>query len=225
MSYKIIPYGSSALLIQFENNISTEIHQQVTSLYHTLLSQKIKGILSLIPAYNSITVRYNQETNFNTLSNTITNISKNLKSSPNETPKKEIVIPVCYDISLGIDIEHVMNHIRLSRQEMIELHTSTSYPVYMIGFTPGFPYLGGLDKRLHTPRKVIPRLKVPKGAVGLANNQTGIYPNESPGGWQIIGQTPISLFTVEELPLVNIGDTIRFEAISLEQFNELKNEN
>ncbi len=219
--YKLLPYGSCGLLIQFEDEISLETHQRIVSLYEKI--SLIKGVLSVIPAYTSITVRYNHTTDFKTLSDAISIL--NQTANDTKTTTKEISIPVCYDEALALDLEEVKQHTKLSHQEIVQLHTSIAYPVYMIGFTPGFPYLGGLDTKLHTPRKSSPRLATPKGSVGLANNQTGIYPSASPGGWQIIGQTPISIFRPTQQPMINIGDTIRFEAISIERFNKLKNEN
>ena len=225
MAYKIIPYGSAALLIQFDQAINLKVHQEVISYYDELKALQITGVISITPAYSSITIRYNKKISYATLSKIIFSLTIPVDSSKTGTiERKEVKIPVCYDKSLALDLEIVQKHTRLSHLEIINLHTSQSYPVYMVGFTPGFPYLGGLDKVLQTPRKSTPRLVTPKGAVGIANNQTGIYPNESPGGWQIIGQTPHSIFTAEKPPLINIGDNVRFYSISLDQFNDLKDE-
>ena len=133
----------------------------------------------------------------------------------------------CYDISLGIDLEDVSERLQLSQEELVFMHTNQQYTVYGIGFLPGFMYLGGLPKALEIPRKETPRLKVPQGAVGLASRQTGIYPQESPGGWNIIGNCPVTIFNVHNAPpcFVNMGDKIQFYPISKAEYDLHKIEN
>ena len=219
----IIPYGDSAVLIQFENEISHEVHLKVISLYKALRHFANKGITSIIPAYNSITVIYNTKaSNFFDLSVLITHTWENLKTiSP--THKTTINIPVCYDHEFALDVKEICNDTNLNQAEIIRRHTAPDYLVYMLGFVPGFLYLGGMDEKIATPRKLTPRLKTPKGAVGIAGRQTGIYPLETPGGWQIIGQTPIELFNINT-PLVEAGDYVRFYSINKTTFIKLKNE-
>jgi inhibitor of KinA len=134
-----------------------------------------------------------------------------------------VTIPVCYGGSFGPDLAEVAGLHQLSIAEVIQLHSAVVYKVYMIGFMPGFAYLGGMDERLSTPRKVTPRKSVPAGAVGVAGGQTGVYPLESPGGWQIIGQTPVRLFDLNrrEPSLLKPGDTVIFKAIDSKEFNQL----
>lgn len=222
MQFKIISYGEKALLIQFKDEISLEIHQQVKSCYLHLKHKELRGVEALIPAYNSLTILFDQDVvEQNTLKQIIAKIDFKISEEVLEH-QKTLTIPVCYDLDLGWDLEATAKTLQLSIEEVIKLHTAKPYLVYMLGFTPGFMYLGGLNKQLHIPRKNTPRLKIPAGAVGLADQQTGIYPMETPGGWQIIGQTPLSLFSKEKPALVEMGDLVQFKAISKKEFDRLK---
>ncbi|MBD0399869.1 5-oxoprolinase subunit PxpB [Flammeovirga sp. EKP202] len=214
-------FGEKSLIIQFENIISIPVHQQVKNYYKYLLQSSMEGIKSISPAYNSITLIYDPfVTSFDKLKLEIENIEID---GDKELEQKVIEIPVCYATSLGLDIEEVAQSKNISIDEIIHLHTAPHYTVYMLGFSPGFMYLGGLDPQLFTPRKKTPRLQIPAGAVGLADQQTGIYPSATPGGWQIIGQTPVPIFQVNEKPLVRMGDQIKFKSIDLDTFHQLKN--
>ena len=138
--------------------------------------------------------------------------------------KRQIQIPVCYEEEFGIDLSKVVDYTGLSAREVISLHTSPSYTVFAIGFLPGFPYLGGLPPELAVPRRSKPRLLVPKGAVGIGGTQTGIYPIESPGGWNLIGRTPLDLYDPNRPHpfLLQAGDQLTFDPISSQQFYEMK---
>ena len=179
----------------------------------------------VVPSNQTITVFYQKE-----LANPVETIEEILTEWANRTndelnlKTRMIEIPVCYDESFSDDMVRVMEYTRLSREEIIALHTNTSYTVYMIGFLPGFPYLGNLPDALHVPRLNKPRLRVAKGTVGIGGMQTGIYPIDSPGGWNIIGRTPRDLYSLKRLEpfLVRAGDRLSFRAISLEVFHELK---
>ena len=221
MSFKVVPYGESAFLIQFADEISVETHLKVKACYQQLKKMHIHGVHSLIPAYNSITVMFHSE---KIESSTLKVFLENTpyKITEEELTKNIIEIPVCYEAPYSLDMEYISGKLNLSPQEVIDLHTAQPYLVYMIGFAPGFMYLGGLDKRLHTPRKQSPRVQIPAGAVGLADQQTGVYPLVTPGGWQIIGQTPISLFSKEKPSLVAMGDYVQFVPISVAEFEKMK---
>ena len=132
-------------------------------------------------------------------------------------------IPVLYGNDYGPDLEEVAEHNQLSEKEVVQIHTQQPYLIYMLGFMPGFPYLGGLDKKLHTPRRSEPRLKIEAGSVGIANNQTGLYPMDSPGGWQIIGRTPLKVFDLNREPMTmyEAGDYIQFYEIDQEEYDQL----
>jgi KipI family sensor histidine kinase inhibitor len=153
----------------------------------------------------------------------IESIENAMEDAP-EPPFKVVKIPVCYGGEFGPDIETVAKNAALPVETVIDLHSQPEYLIYMIGFTPGFPFLGGLNEKLFTPRLKTPRMVVPKGSVGIANNQTGMYSIDSPGGWQIIGRTPLTLFAPDrEKPfLYQAGDKIKFTPISPAQFSQLK---
>ena len=212
-------FGEEALIVTFEEEISISIHLKVKKLYQILQKESSKGIVSLSPAYQSVTVVFNPlVTDFDQLKSTIKVILENLSfDKPSE--KKVVSIPVCYDLSM--DMEEVNNITGLSKEEIIHLHTSTDYLVYFSGFAPGFLYLGGLNEKLRVPRKKTPRIKVLAGAVGLADLQTGIYPLDTPGGWQIIGQTPVKMINLLFKRPVELGTFIRFYSISKQEFKLL----
>jgi inhibitor of KinA len=144
-------------------------------------------------------------------------------SSNNKTSSRTWKIPVCYDLCLGLDLQQLADSKPLSVEEVIQLHCQPLYHVYFLGFLPGFPYLGGLDSRLATPRLASPRVQIPKGSVAIGDHQTGVYPNESPGGWNIIGRTPIELFDVKRSTptFIQAGDKVKFNPINLDEFNKL----
>lgn len=216
---EITPFGDRAILVQLGDDISEATHLRVKQLYLNLLKNANEYIQSITPAYNSITITY-ANTSFSSIKKLIENNLTNTNQSTNQ--KKNIIkIPVCYDKTFAPDLEEVKKITGLPLSEIITLHTSVDYLVYMLGFTPGFPYLGGLDPKLQVPRKSTPRLKIEAGSVGLANNQTGIYPLNSPGGWQIIGKTPFKLFSPNQPFPVKMGDYIRFYSISKQTFNNM----
>ncbi len=214
----ITPYGQACVLLQLTQEITNETHDRVHKIYLALTSLAHKGITSVIPSYCSLAIKYDVS------SISYTALKELLKSLEYETItlplKQEHIIPVCYHESLALDRDHVCQHTLLSPEEIIALHTAPSYPIYAIGFVPGFFYLGGLAPQLHIPRKEVPRLKVPKGSVGIAAKQTGVYPLATPGGWQVIGRTPISLFDPKQPDKYRIGDTIRFKAIDLSTYKK-----
>lgn len=216
-------FGDSAILIEFEQEISQEINAKVNAYRQAILKAKIKGITACIPAYCSLTITYNpSEIQYKELSQRILN----LDFSQEELKKNQrlITVPVCYESAFGLDLEWLAQEKSISKDEIIRLHASKVYQVFMLGFLPGFAYLGKLPKLLDSPRKAKPRLKVPKGSVGLAGYQTGIYPSESPGGWQIIGKTPIQIFDITQTNpfLFEQGDQVKFKSIDLEEFNALE---
>lgn len=220
----IKPYGDQAILVEFEAIISPEINQQVLALNQALNQATIEGITAYIPAYNSLTICFDPSiTSFKQLTPIIHQLhtlhSNNTKNKP-----RKLTIPVCYEAIFALDLDDVLQQTSLQVQELIELHTANLYQVYLLGFLPGFAYLGKVPEALYCHRKATPRLEIPQGAVGLAGYQTGIYPSASPGGWQIIGQTPIPVFRPElEQPfLFQPGDNIQFEAIDKRTFFQIK---
>ncbi|MDX1628547.1 MAG: 5-oxoprolinase subunit PxpB [Fulvivirga sp.] len=217
---KCIPFGHEALLINFEQEINPKINHEVHELASKL--KENKAITFLIPAYCSLTVGYDrQETSFEKLKKEIEKLSPDKQ---NHVPNKKLKIPVCYDPEFALDMEEVSHQTGLSSKEIITAHTACDFTVYMIGFMPGFPYLGKLPDALHCKRKKVPRKEVPALAVGLAGFQTGIYPASSPGGWQIIGRTPVSLISgaTHAHFLLQPGNQVRFYAIDADQFDATK---
>lgn len=219
LTYK--PFGNSAILIEWPQKIAVEILNDIQILVAKIEQKKYKEILELNYVYNSLLIRYNSEViNFLDLKEKVELLYKKSFSDHTLVRNTSWEIPVCYDPEFGIDIRYMATEKNISIDEIISLHTKATYTVFGIGFLPGFLYLGGLPKKLHISRKEIPRLNVLKGAVAIGENQTGIYPQQSPGGWQIIGKTPVSLFNIsKENPCeIKPGDSIHFIPISKEQF-------
>jgi inhibitor of KinA len=180
------------------------------------------GMIEYIPAFSSVSVVYNpMKIKYEKIYSLLSEILCNLNSSPEEE-KRVVKIPVCYGGKFGPDIQYVADHNKISVEEVIKIHSSGEYLVYMIGFAPGFPYLGGMSDKIATPRRKSPRTFIPKGAVGIAGMQTGVYPISTPGGWQLIGSTPQQLFMPEEYPpsLLKSGDIVKFYPISFDEYEK-----
>lgn len=216
--YNVTPLGDRAIIIEWPQQMDPTIHQQVMRVFHYLQSLSLSSILDLIPAYASLTIVYQPGTEITPLIGEAMN-----QTTTQQTTARLLEIPVCYDPSLGLDIETMAHQKGLSVEEIVTLHTQQRYTVYMLGFLPGFPYMGKVDDRLATPRLKKPRLKVPAGSVGIAGNQTGIYSMTSPGGWNIIGQTPLRLFDphLETPCFCNPGDQVQFVPVSVEVFHKM----
>lgn len=231
-SYRIYASGDNALTVELGNKIDITVNQKILALYHYLENQNIRGVKDFIPAYNSLTVIYNLLVIRKKHLSAFQFIKKQMETAILVCEKmdsilpRQIDIPVCYDVSLGIDLEEIAWQKQLTIDEIIHLHTGPIYHVYMIGFLPGFAYLGTVHEKIATPRRAEPRVKVAAGSVGIAGAQTGIYPLASPGGWNIIGQTPVQLINLEtEGPIyLQAGDKIKFIPIGLQEFNSLKND-
>ena len=219
--YKIFPLSDSAITIDFGNVIDENINNIVMQLYKNCTKNTFVGMKETMPAYASLTIFYDvfsvrrKYTFFKTAYAFVEDFL--IKSYENigegESCQKRIIeIPLVYD---GEDLSYVANFHQISEAQTVELHTAPTYRVYMMGFLPGFAYMGGLDARIATPRKSLPRTKVPAGSVGIAGNQTGIYPSESPGGWQLIGRTELQLYTpnADEITLLKAGDLVKFIAL------------
>lgn len=206
-------------------------HQKITGLFHQLSNAEIIGVKDIIPAYTTLTVVYDiaaiKKVTYAAASKYMSEqIEKAISACnwKNESSIIEMSLPVCYDIALGIDLPEMSKQKNIPIEDIIRIHTSTTYNVYMLGFLPGFTYMGIVDDKIATPRLSKPRANVSAGSVGIAGNQTGIYPFDSPGGWNIIGQTPLKMFDAnKETPcLVKPGDRIKFVPISLDKFHQQK---
>ena len=221
---KILTAGDASLLIQFGNEISPEINSKITSTVKLMKEQHIEGVVDIIPAFCSLLINYDPRViSYSEITKRMKRLLK-IEIKADEMVKKVIEIPVCYGGEYGPDLKTIAENAGLTEEEVIEIHASKDYLIYMLGFLPGFCYLGGLDERIHTPRLANPRLKINAGSVGIGGSQTGIYPVESPGGWQLMGMTPVKTYDPkrEEPILLSAGEYIRFVPVSEEEYLRIK---
>jgi inhibitor of KinA len=237
----IIPLGDSALVVrvreQFED-APEETLDEVLRVFGLLQKAAIPGVIELAPAYTSVAVFFNPvailKTN-GTANGVFDELATRIRSAIIPASRRHrrrtaagrsrlIKIPVCYDPEFGVDLDLVAEHTKLSEGEIVDLHSRGEYRVACIGFVPGFPFLAGLPKNLATPRRDVPRKEIPSGSVGIGGTQTGIYPLRSPGGWNLIGRTPLRLFDPIKNPptLLRPGDRVRFRVITREEFESLE---
>lgn len=216
--------GDRALTVEYGNEISEEISSKVRALMVALELNKIEGMIEIVPTYRSLMLHYDPLTiKYDDLVRKL----KLLEGKLNDIslPEPEVIeIPTLYGGEYGPDIESVAQHNGITVEEVIKIHSSKEYLIYMLGFTPGFPYLGGMNEKIATPRLKVPRTKISRGSVGIAANQTGIYPIDSPGGWQLIGKTPLKLYEPNrEVPiLLKAGNYIKFIPISEDQYKTIE---
>lgn len=218
------PASDQSLLIYFGEKITVEANESVRRLLHLLEEEPIAGVRNLHPAYCSLLVKFDAlKWQHEKLENELRKYLGGLDQVKMPEPR-HVEIPVCYGGEFGPDLDEVAALHRISADRVVELHSSATYLVYFLGFVPGFAYLGELPKELITPRLATPRKKVPRGSVGIAGNQTGVYPFETPGGWRLLGRTPLAMFRMdrEGLSLLSIGDRVRFVPVSREQFVALE---
>lgn len=219
--------GDQGLIMEFGNTISPRIHEIVRTMILAMNQHPMDGVVEYMPTYRAVAVHYNPLiTSFEHLKSSLLELSANLEEVEIAAPKL-IELPVCYGGEFGPDLDFVATNHGLSQEEVIRLHSEPEYLVYMIGFTPGYPFLGGLPEVLHTPRLDTPRKKVPAGSVGIANGQTGIYPIESPGGWQLIGQVPVKLFDPGKSDpfLFSAGNIIKFRPVDKQEYMTIRQNN
>ncbi len=221
---RYLPFGDHALLVEFGDTISSVTNRRVIALAKAMTKAAIKEVEEIVPTYRSLLVRYNPlETTYEQLVFQIRDIEQTVGKTNVQDKGQKIVVPVAYGGEFGPDLGYVAQHNRLTEEHVALLHGSREYRVYMIGFVAGFPYLGEVADEIATPRLETPRLKVPAGSVGIAERQTGIYPCEAPGGWRIIGTTPLVLFNPTQQPPTPLkaGDTIEFKPILAKEFEAL----
>jgi inhibitor of KinA len=220
VNYKIFSIGENALTIDFGQVISTDLNNKVLQLAEFIEHNSFTGFIELVPAYSSLTIFYDLRI-----------VRQNFKQFPTafsavqnfaEMALKNLKIPVCYHKNFAPDLEFVAQNANLTIDEVIKIHTSKYYRVFMIGFLPGFAYLGEIDEKISAPRQSTPRNWIEKGSVGIAGRQTGIYPLDSPGGWQIIGKTPIEMFQPrnKQISFLQTGDSVQFYEINLGDFEK-----
>lgn len=216
------PLGDSAVTVVLGETIQESTHQRVRQLVLALEAGPLPGVVDCVPAFTSVTVHYDAVcTSYTDIVEQLQSLLLGLSEQP-LCSSNVVIIPVCYGGVYGPDLSFVADHNGITQEDVVRIHTGSEYLVYMIGFAPGFPYLGGMSTKIAAPRQKTPRPTIPAGSVGIAGEQTGVYPMSTPGGWQLIGRTPIPLFQPSETPptLLKAGDVVRFEPISESAFAE-----
>jgi inhibitor of KinA len=234
-TYSIFSLGDQAVAFEINGDaIEPGVHELLLSMKSWIERNAFDGFQDVVLGYRSIAVTFDyfQLALFCVSPNVATFVKKKLEEAydfalrnPNASKTRHLKIPVCYHPKYALDLENICNRNNISPEDIVRLHTKSTYKVYLIGFLPGFPYLGFVDPTLEVPRHATPLAHVPAGSVGIAGKQTGIYPFDSPGGWQIIGRTPLKLFDASGTPpiLFEIGDSVSFYPISEEEFNHIEN--
>ncbi len=221
---EIHPLGDSALIVEWKNVSASDALPLVHAAASKISASKLDGFIEAVPGFTSVAVYYEPlRADWPTMNASIRKCLAKL-TLPKSISGKRVEIPVCYDPEFALDQDRLCEHLGLPFEKIIQLHSSVDYKVQLIGFAPGFCYLAGLPEPLTMPRLSFPRVCVPAGSVGIGHNQTGVYPFEIPGGWNLIGRTPAKLFRPELSPptLLSPGDTVRFTPISRDEFTSLR---
>lgn len=221
---RILTAGDSSLLVEFGKEIDPEINRKIAATVQLMKEQHIEGVVDVIPAFASLLINYDPRViGYEDMKERIRNLLK-VDAKAGAGSRRIYEIPVCYGGEYGPDLASIAENAGLSEEEVIRIHSSRDYLIYMLGFLPGFCYLGGLDERIFTPRLANPRLKIDAGSIGIGGSQTGIYPLDSPGGWQLMGKTPVKTYDPDrEKPiLVEAGDYIRFVPIDETEYKRIK---
>ncbi|MEA3321437.1 MAG: 5-oxoprolinase subunit PxpB [Bacillota bacterium] len=225
MKISFHPLGDTGIQVLFGSDISEETNQQIRMFADYLKKIEIEGITELVPAYTTLTVFYRPDKfSYKDLCNTLEDIKKVLQKEEVQSNATVFEIPVLYGGDVGQDLSEVASYNDLAEDEVVSIHSNQPYLIYMMGFVPGFPYLGGMPKEIAMPRRENPRAKIEAGSVGIAGEQTGVYPLETPGGWQIIGRTPVKLYDPEreEPILLSAGAYIRFVPVGQKEYEEIE---
>lgn len=224
MGSRFLLSGDSCLVMEFGDEINPELNQMVRRMSVSLAKADIRGITELVPTYRSLYIQYDPlQICLEELKSRLVEIEGSL-SRIDLPPPRIVKVPTLYGGEYGPDLASVAEYHGITQREVVEIHKSRDYLVYMLGFTPGFAYLGGLSERISTPRLETPRLRVPAGTVAIAGQQTGVYPVESPGGWRLLGRTPIKLFDPHKEPpsAMQPYDYVRFVEIDEEEYEEIR---
>ena len=224
MSHRIVAAGDSAIVVEFEARIEPAINALAIALAEALQATEVAGVRDVVPTYRSVAIHFDPlRTDIDALTGQIDRAVATAGSSP-VTSRSPIRIPVCYGSEFGPDLPAVAAYAGCSEQAVVLAHTETTYRVFMLGFVPGFAYLGIVDQRIAMPRHAVPRVRVPARSVAIAGVQTGIYPSETPGGWQLIGRTPLPPFDPDrpEPFLMKAGDAVQFYAIDGAEYERVE---
>ncbi len=225
MSVRISASGDTAVVVEFGNEVSVELSSQVLSADATVIAANISGVIETIPSFRSLMVQYDPL--LTTAAEIIADISPLMDNlTGHQYQARKWCVPVCYEEEYAADITNVAAATGHTVDQVVKMHSDVLYHVYMLGFLPGFPYLGDLPEALHLPRLTNPRTRVPKGSISIATSLTSIYPFESPGGWHLIGTTPLNLFDVSATPPVIFapGDQVKFKPVSAAEFINIKSQ-
>ena len=225
MKPTISPVGDRAISIDFGQVIDPKINRHIRQTIERIKALQLEGIIELVPTYCALLVEYDvMRYSYSEICNIIEpTLDEDMTDTTNELVTV-VEVPTVYGGEFGPDLSFVAFHNHLSEDEVISIHSGTDYLVYMLGFIPGFTYLGGMDPRIATPRLSSPRTLIPAGSVGIAGEQTGTYPSDSPGGWQIIGRTPVTMYDMSkaQAALLNAGDYVRYVPIDESEFHRIK---
>lgn len=225
MKPTISPVGDRAISIDFGQVIDPKINRHIRQTIERIKALQLEGIIELVPTYCALLVEYDAMLySYSEICNIIEpTLDEGMTDTTNELVTV-VEVPTVYGGEFGPDLSFVASHNHLSEDEVISIHSGTDYLVYMLGFIPGFTYLGGMDPRIATPRLSSPRTLIPAGSVGIAGEQTGTYPSDSPGGWQIIGRTPVTMYDMSkaQAALLNAGDYVRYVPIDESEFHRIK---
>ena len=225
MKPTISPVGDRAISIDFGQVIDPTINRHIRQTIERIKELQLEGIIELVPTYCALLVEYDAMLySYSEICNIIEpTLEEGMANTTNELVTV-VEVPTVYGGEFGPDLSFVASHNHLSEDEVISIHSGTDYLVYMLGFIPGFTYLGGMDSRIATPRLSSPRTLIPAGSVGIAGEQTGTYPSDSPGGWQIIGRTPVTMYDMSkaQAALLNAGDYVRYVPIDESEFHRIK---
>ena len=221
---KFFPAGDHAMVVEFGSIIAENINQKVHALAGWIEEKQIEGAVELLPTFRSLMIYYDcHVVSFERLKRKVSEFD-DTKVSAGAEKKKITKVPCCYGARFGSDLHDMEKILGIDKDEIIRIHSSVCYKIYMLGFLPGFVYLGGLDKRIEVPRLSSPRVKINPGSVGIGGNQTGVYPVASPGGWRLIGGTPLDFYDPDrEKPILcNAGEYIRFVPIHIDEYYDIR---
>ncbi len=226
MEVRYLPAGDEAIVIEFGKTIDDEVNNKVISMAASINNKRIRGVRETLPTYRSLMVFYNpRKISYIRLISIVKGLGYEKKSSTGED-KKTLIVPCCYDDIYGPDLSQMSEELNISKEEIVSIHSGKKYKIFMLGFLPGFVYLGGLDKRINIPRLKTPRTKIPARSVGIGGSQTGVYPVDSPGGWRLIGSTPLDFYDIKrENPILcEAGEYIKFKPVSRDEYEDIRRE-
>ena len=223
-SFRVVPAGDSAVIVEFDARIDAGVNAQVIALAEALQAALLDGVRDVVPTYRSVAIYFDPlRTDSDALGALVERETARLRPAP-AAARAPVTIPVCYGGEFGPDLPDVAAFARMKEADVIRIHSARAYRVFMLGFVPGFAYMGAVDDAIAMPRHPTPRVRVPAGSVGIAGVQTGVYPAETPGGWRLIGRTPVTPFDPERAEpfLLKAGDTVEFYPVAREDYNRLR---